>query len=154
RDLASCDADSEIFQAARALPPGSVDVIVAGHTHKAVAQEVAGIAIVQAWANGQAFGRVDVTVGPDRRVTSRSIRPPRDLCADRRAAVCTPGAYEGAPVVPDAAVAKLLTPDFERARALREEKLGVTVARTIARSYGKESALGNLAADLMRAARP
>ena len=29
KDLSSCDAESEIFQVARALPPGSVDVVIA-----------------------------------------------------------------------------------------------------------------------------
>src|SRR6478736_3680424 len=33
RDLSSCDPNDEIIPVARALPPGLVDVIVAGHTH-------------------------------------------------------------------------------------------------------------------------
>src|SRR5690606_20295984 len=34
RDLSSCDTNDEIFQLARAMPRGLVDVIVAGHTHQ------------------------------------------------------------------------------------------------------------------------
>ena len=81
RDLSSCDPDAEIFALARSLPRGLVDVIAAGHTHQAVAQEVAGIAIVEAYALGRAFGRVDVAF--DRRageVVQRAIFPPRDIC--------------------------------------------------------------------------
>ncbi|MEO5727254.1 MAG: metallophosphoesterase, partial [Byssovorax sp.] len=56
-DLSSCDGASEIFDVARKLPPGAVQAIVAGHTHKAIAQEVAGIPIIQSSAYGAAFGR-------------------------------------------------------------------------------------------------
>ena len=51
-DLSSCDDDAEIFQLARRLPPGLDDAIVAGHTHRAVAHEVAGIPIIQAIRGG------------------------------------------------------------------------------------------------------
>src|SRR5262249_38224802 len=36
-DLSSCDADSEIFEVARSLPHGAVNVIAAGHTHGGLA---------------------------------------------------------------------------------------------------------------------
>ena len=49
-DLSSCDDDAEIFELARRLPSGLVDAIVAGHTHQALAHEVAGIPIVQAYS--------------------------------------------------------------------------------------------------------
>jgi 5'-nucleotidase len=38
-DLSSCDSLSEIFQVARSLPRGLVDVIAAGHTHQGLAHE-------------------------------------------------------------------------------------------------------------------
>ena len=64
------------------------------------------------------------------------------------------GSYEGAPLVPDAAVAAAIAPAQAAARARRDARVGVTIAGPIARSYDAESALGNLVADLMRAARP
>ena len=77
-----CDPSSEIFSVARSLPKGLVDVITAGHTHDAVGHQVNGIAIVQAYALGRAFGRADVVFDRDaRRVVRSSAFAPRDLCA-------------------------------------------------------------------------
>ncbi len=153
-DLSSCAPNEEIFAVARALPPGLVDVIVAGHTHARVAHVVNGIAIIESHATGIAFGRVDLTVDRQTgRVVTAEVRPPRDMCA-RPEGTCEPGVYEGAPVVPDAAMQRLLAPAFERARELRDAPLGVRAQARIQRSYGVESALGNLFADLMRTARP
>ena len=79
--LGVCAADDEIFQVARALPAGAVDAIVAGHTHQGVAHVVAGIPIVQSFANGRAFGRIDATVDPTTgRVIATRIFPPQTIC--------------------------------------------------------------------------
>jgi 5'-nucleotidase len=144
---AACDPDQEIMRVAAALPPGVVDVIVAGHTHKAMATRVNGIAVVQAWPSGTAFSRVDLRV--DRaagKVLEARILPPRD--------VTLPAEYEGAPVTPDAAVLAFAEDDLARANAVRGEPLGVTLAAEVTRSYDKESAEGNLFADLMLEAIP
>ena len=61
-DLSSCNPSGEIFRVARELPPGLVDVIIAGHSHAGVAHQVAGIAIAEQFATGRAFGRVDVFI--------------------------------------------------------------------------------------------
>jgi 2',3'-cyclic-nucleotide 2'-phosphodiesterase (5'-nucleotidase family) len=152
-DTSSCQADGEIFPGARALPAGAVDVIVAGHAHDGIAHRVAGIAIIESYAEGRAFGRIDLTV--DRasgRPSAAHIWPPRPLCAS--AALCAAERYEGAQVVPDAAVSAAIAPAFARARARRQQPLGVTITSPIERRYKEESALGNLFTDLMRAAHP
>ena len=156
RDLASCDPEQEIFQVARELPPGAVDVIVGGHTHAAVAHEVAGIPIVQSHWKGIAFGRVDIVLDEERRVVERRIHEPRYLCEKRESddEPCVAGDYEGAPVVADAELAKLVARYEEEAREVRHRKLGVTLDGKVARGYDHESPLGNLIADLMLAARP
>jgi 5'-nucleotidase len=150
----SCEADGEIFQVARDLAAhgGAVDAIVAGHTHEGVAHRVAGIPIVEAFSNGHDFSRIDLTI--DRasgRALDAHIFPPHRICAPER---CAEESYEGAPVVPDPAVAAAIAPALEAARARREEKLGPTLAAPIKRAQKTESPLGNLFADLMRAARP
>ncbi|HEX3906068.1 MAG TPA: 5'-nucleotidase C-terminal domain-containing protein [Polyangia bacterium] len=150
----SCEADGEIFQVARELTASGavVDAIVAGHTHEGVAHRVSGIPIVEAFANGHDFSRIDLTID---RATGRAIDarifPPQRICAPER---CAGETYEGAPVVPDAAVAAAIAPALEAARAERERSLGVVVTATIKRAQKVESPLGNLFADLMRAARP
>ena len=127
-DLGSCDGDAEIFALARSLPRGLVDVIAAGHTHQAVAHEVAGIAIVEAYALGRAFGRVDVAF--DRRsgkVVQRTIFPPRDICVVQAEGVgcdgssAGPGAqtYEGRALAPDPAIEAAMAPTLARVHALQ-----------------------------------
>lgn len=153
-----CDLDAEIAAVARALPPDLVDVIVAGHTHQAIAHRIGGIAVIQSYHYGRAFGRVDLTIDPGAgSVLAAHIHPPRDLCPnDPKAApqACAPGTYEGAPVEPDPAVAQVIAPAIARARRLRDRPLGVIVSSPVRRSYRHESALGNLFTDLMLAARP
>jgi 2',3'-cyclic-nucleotide 2'-phosphodiesterase (5'-nucleotidase family) len=161
--LESCAADEEIFEAARALPPGAVDVIVGGHTHQGVAHEVAGVAIVQSFAKGVAFGRVDLVVESGRRgrVLERRIHPPRSVCGarppegrdhDAEPAPCKPEPYEGVAVVADEQLAAMMERHVAAAREVRDSQLGVFVESAVRRSYAQESALGNLFADLMRAA--
>jgi 5'-nucleotidase len=150
----SCEPDGEIFQVAREMSASGavVDALVAGHTHEGIAHRVSGIPIIEAFANGRAFGRVDLTID---RTTGRAIDarifPPQKICAPER---CAGEIYEGAPVVPDPAVAAAIAPALEGARAERERPLGVEVASPITRAHKVPSPLGNLFADLMHEARP
>ena len=159
-DLSSCDREEELFKTADALPAGLVDVIVAGHTHAAMAHRVGEIAVIESYASGRAFGRVDLRISPAGVVTGKAILPPRDLCPlgatgePVPAAECQPGEYEGKPVVADAEVAKLIAPAQAVAAEVEARPLGVTLTTEIPRSYGEESALGNLFTDLMLAAQP
>jgi 2',3'-cyclic-nucleotide 2'-phosphodiesterase (5'-nucleotidase family) len=158
-DLSSCGRDEEIFEVARKLPPGAVDMIVAGHRHERVAHEVAGVAIIESRSGGRAFGRVDLTI--DRktgRVQSKHIFPPEEICAQQDAnAACvdegTPGAiarrYEGVAVAPAAAIDAALAPAAQGARARKETPLNVNVATVIHRRDDPESPLGELIVDLM-----
>ncbi len=159
-DLSTCDADEEIFQVARALPAGAVDAIVAGHTHRGVAHVVNGIPVLESFANGQAFGRIDLTVDASTgRVLGRRLFAPHNVCGrasrdEPDPARCEPDAYEGAAVTPDGAVRDAVAPAIEAARSARERPLGVTVLEPVTTRYRDESALTNLVADMMRAASP
>jgi len=137
-DLTSCRDDEEIFQVARALPPGAVDVIVAGHTHQAVAHRVGGIAIVQSWANGRGFGRVDVDLEGGK-VTAVTIHPPQEISAQ---------SYDGEAVSPLAAVEADLQPALAQAATVRERAVA-NLGDAFKRAYDQESALGNLVATMM-----
>ncbi len=161
-NLTSCEAEEEIFQVARALPAGSVDVIVAGHTHRGVAHLVNGIPVIESFANGRAFGRVDLTVDTvANRVLDRHIHRPHDVCGAPRegreepdATTCAPRPYEGAPVVADATVREAIAPAIEAARSVRERRVGFRAETAVRTRYREESALTNLVADMMRAATP
>jgi len=153
--LDSCDTSGEIFKVARALTPDDVDLIVAAHTHTGIANDVGGIPVIESFAYGRAFGRVDLTVDRQRgRVTAHHIFPPQDLCRDPRAASCEPYDYAGAPVHADAAIGKLLEPAVAHAHELAAKPIGVTLTGEVRYSYKEESAEGNLFADLMLAAHP
>jgi len=159
-DISTCDTNEELFRMISDLPKGLVNVIIAGHTHAAIAHRVSDIAVIESYASGRAFGRVDLRVAPDGHVTSYKIHRPQLLCIGDEsstlilAADCKPSDYEGAPVVVDAGIKTIADEALEKAGARRSEKLGVMVAATITKSYGNESAEGNLFTDLMIAARP
>jgi 5'-nucleotidase len=161
-DLSPCEARAEIVNVARQLPRGRVDVIVAGHSHAGMAHQVEDIAIVESFANGRAFGRVDLTIDrTTKRVTSKRIHPPRSICdrEDPATHECTgrePGAqsvasrYEGAPVAADPAIARVLAPAIEQVRELKARPLGVMLETPVRRQNGNESPLGNLVTDALR----
>jgi len=153
--LDSCDAKSEVFAIAHALPAGTVDAIVAGHTHQAVAQRVDTVPIIQAYSNGRAFGRVDLTV--DRKsgkVLASHLEEPHDLCQAGTAESCHPTDYEGSPVHASEEVVRLNAPAFAAAKQKGDESLNVEVLRPLPHNRKQETALGNLLADLMRVSRP
>jgi 2',3'-cyclic-nucleotide 2'-phosphodiesterase (5'-nucleotidase family) len=164
-DLSSCEPASEIFATARELPRGLVDVIVAGHTHAGLGHQVEGIAITEAFANGRAFGRVDLVVNRrSNSITGTRILGPRDLCGqeDPNTRRCDPGAtngnlvqaeYENAPVVADAAIDRVLAPALEQVRALKARPIGVILDSPIRRLV-PESPLGNLFTDALLASIP
>jgi 2',3'-cyclic-nucleotide 2'-phosphodiesterase (5'-nucleotidase family) len=122
----------EMVNLARALDSGSVDLIVAGHTHQRVDTVVRGIPVIQAGSSGRAIAVVDFirAAGGGRHV---------------RAWLETPWA--------DA-----VTPDRDLAKALAREQRGVDslIGRTVAtlkvglRREGDEYPLGRLLADAFR----
>ncbi|MET0388428.1 MAG: bifunctional UDP-sugar hydrolase/5'-nucleotidase [Polyangiales bacterium] len=156
-DLSSCDDNAEVFRLARALPAGSVDMIVAGHTHSGVAQRVNGIAIVEAFSNGRAFGRVDFEIprSPSGQIRVQ-MRPPESLCTESLDKLsCAAGVtYEGAPVERDASVLRAIASDLRAAHAARERMIGLEVVAAVRREGKVESPLNNLISDLMLQAWP
>lgn len=153
RDLSSCESEQEIFQVAEALDPTAVDGIVAGHTHQAVSHFVSEIPVIESYAYGRAFGRIDLVF--DRRagrVVDARVHAPRELCA--RGTVedgdCEPGTYEGRSVEGQGAIVRLVQPSIDNAAELRARPLGVTLETPIARTRVEECPLGNLFTDLMR----
>lgn len=160
-DRSSCESGHEIFEVAEELPKGAVDIIVAGHTHSGVAHEVAGIAVIESFANGRAFGRVDVTFDKSGAITERTIHPPRWVCGETRSPPrvmageqCEAGNYAGSPVEPDKTLWQLAARYHAQADEVRQKPLGVEITDPVERSFAAESPLGNLFVDLMLEARP
>ena len=163
-DLSSCDSNSEIFQLARSVPRGVVDVIVAGHTHAGLAHQVDGIGIIQPYSRGQWFGRVDVVFDPrSRKVARLQLFPPRQVCSRQDPATGNCAAatgsgiaaeYEGRPVTPDPAIIRAMEPELRRVHALRAAPLGVSLDKAIPRVEDGRTSLGNLVAEALRDAVP
>ena len=165
-DLSSCEPNEEIMEVTRRLPPGLVDVIVAGHAHSGMAHEVSGVSIIEAYNGGRSFGRIDLVVDrTTRRVLEKRIFAPRDLCArvDRGTTRCDPegssggrvrAEYEGLPVTPDPSIARTIAPAVNAALTQKQMLLGVTLATPVRRAGAGDSPLGNLFADAYRAGMP
>src|SRR6185503_21285494 len=91
-----------------------------------------------------------VRIHEPQRICAR-IEPPGGDCSVAPAGVAAE--YEGAPVVPSAAVAAAIEPELERVRALRAEPLGAAADGPIGRA-APESPLAGLFADALRSAVP
>ena len=164
-DLSSCDLSDEIFEVANALPPGTVDAIVAGHRHSGIAHVVSGIAIVESYLSGRSFGRVDLQVDlRSKQVIGTKVFAPHEVCskADPGTGECTDitsrgavdATYEGRSVVPSAEVESVVASAVAEAAPVKGRALGATIEGDFPDVHARESALGNLIADWMRAARP
>lgn len=163
-DHSSCDSESEIFQVARSLPRGLVDVIAAGHTHGGLGHQVDGIGIIQPYSRGHSFGRADVVF--DRRTGSVAriqLFAPRQICAQQEPATgnCAsptgsgvPAQYEGKPVASDAAIVAAMAATLRRVRELQAITLGVSLDAPIHRVANLGSPLGNLFAEALRVSVP
>lgn len=164
-DLSSCNPSSEIFTVARGLPSGLVDVIVAGHTHEAVAHTVNGIAIISSVNGGRKFGRVDLTVNRTAAGVAARVFPPREICEQEVAAAgtCDPvvdagktrvaSQYEGVLIRPAPRVVASLAPAVTRVAELKATSLGLVLDAPLPRG-GVDSAIGSLFTDAMRASVP
>ncbi len=152
-DADTCDPNGEVFGLANALQSRAVDAIVAGHTHFGVAHDVNGIPVVQSFAYGRAFGRIDLTLDAGGHVIAHRIHAPRFLCRDERASApesCELGDYEGQRVVRDERVLGIARDYAAQTQKRREALVGVSFTAPVVHRYEAESALGNLFAKLLR----
>ena len=130
-NTASCHG--EILDVARQLDSGSVDLIVAGHTHLRVNTTVHGIPIVEAQSSGRSIGVVDfVRVGGRREVRVQLVTPYADQ------------------VTPSVALTDALGRQQQAVRNISERV--VARLKVPLRRAGDEYGLGRLIADAQRAA--
>jgi 2',3'-cyclic-nucleotide 2'-phosphodiesterase (5'-nucleotidase family) len=163
-DLSSCESESEIFQVARSLPHGLVDVIAAGHTHGGLAHQVNGIGIIQPFSRGQALSRVDIVLDRRTRSVARiQLFAPRGVCTQHdpitencvpATASAAPTKYEGRAVTPDPAIVQAMAPALQRVHTLQATTLGASLDVPIGRVGKLGSPIGNLFADALRDAVP
>jgi 5'-nucleotidase len=171
RDLSSCDMkDGEIYGVLEALPPGTLDAMVAGHTHQAMGHFIHGVPVIETHGLGRSIGYIELFVDP----VSRKVLPDRTLirasiplCAqvDVASKTCDarklreqvevrlePAIFLGEPVVPDRSVQELIAPALARVRQEQNRELGLTVPAALKRHYEGESVIGSLLSDALREA--
>jgi 5'-nucleotidase len=168
RDLSSCNLkDGELFEMLEEIPPGTLDAIVAGHTHQMIGHFVKGTPVIETWGGGETFGTIDLWIDPKQKsviADKTEIHAVIPLCSrvdetgscdlrklrEAPAARLTQATFLGRPVVPDQKLAQLLEPARERVLAEEMRKLGVKVVQELGRNRNGESALGDVLTDVMR----
>ncbi|WP_257455384.1 bifunctional metallophosphatase/5'-nucleotidase [Archangium lipolyticum] len=170
RDTSSCDRkDGEIYELVESLPPGTLDVVFAGHTHQAMGHFFGDVPVLSTWGLGRSFGVVELFVDPESRkvLTERTrLQAAIPVCAqvDEKTGSCDPrklkeaGAtvrlvaptFLGGPVVADKEVEALVAPVLARVEEEQRRPLGVTVTAPLGRNYENESALGDVLTDSLR----
>jgi 5'-nucleotidase len=173
RDTSSCNADdAEIFDLLNALPEGTLDAVVAGHTHQTVGHFIRGTPVVETTGKGRTFGLIELFVDPVSRKVRREqtqlqaaipVCPRVDVAAgtcDDRALkavadkggklALVPATFRERPVVPDAGLQALLGEALAKVEQEQNRPLGVAVPERLRRSYEGESPLGLVLADALR----
>lgn len=170
-DLSSCDLETgEIFEMMKGIPEGTLDAVIAGHTHGQIGHLVKGVPVLQSWALGRYFGVIELAIDPTTRKVLRErtrINSGIEICAtwdvetkscdpkqlQLRAEEVTPvvAKFRGRPIQVDEAVLRAMAPAEQSVAQLHQKKLGLTVPHHLGRNYENESPLGNLIVESMRA---
>ena len=167
-DLSSCDI-TDVFKIVEALPYGTLDVVVAGHTHRGVAKRIGRTVIMQAYSNGKYLEWANVPTGSGNE--RPSVQGLAEICQTvlvyeengvkkkscdsyklkLQKGELEPATFLGQTVEPDAKVNELLKPFLDKVREIKNTPLNVTLLTNFTGGYSEESALGNLVADATRA---
>ncbi len=168
-DLSSCDTNSgEIFEMMEGLPPGTLDLVVAGHTHALIAHYINGTPTVETYGLGKSFSVVDLWLDPK----SHAVLPQKtqmaanlEICqtVDSKSGSCdprklsgrtdvdpVPATFHGQKVEDDPKVAAAIEPALQQVGQLQQKDLGLKVPSTLGRNYEDESPLGDFLADSLR----
>jgi 5'-nucleotidase len=168
-DLSSCDTNTgEIFEMMEGLPPGTLDVVIAGHTHALVAHYVNGTPTIETYGLGKSFSLVDLWLDPKTHQVMQqktAMTPNVEICSsvDSKAQSCdprklagrtdvnpVPSVFHGRPVEDDKKVIAAVQPALDLVGQLQAKSLGLQVPSTLGRNYEDESPLGDFLADSLR----
>ena len=165
-----CGAHDEMVKLLKSLPAGTIDAVVAGHSHQVVHHWVAGVPVIQGGAYGRYFNVIylnydlkqkkllpDLTriEGPVP-VCTEVFQNQGDCNGDRpepkggRGALVAP-VFHGEKISEDNSVKSMLAPTFAKTDEIKKEVVA-QAARPIDHERFKESEMGDLVADAMRAA--
>jgi 5'-nucleotidase len=165
-DVTACRPGEEIFAMLNQLPPGTVDAVVAGHTHRAVGHFVHGTPVIETSALGRSFGLISFELDPKtrrpipgatsiqadvplcERVVEGTVKCDASVLGSGKPVV--PASFHGQPLHPDQEMVALLAPAIAKVAVAQAQPLGVDVPVTLHRDSNAESALGSATADALR----
>jgi 5'-nucleotidase len=127
-----------------ALPPGTIDVAVAGHVHEQMANWIAGVPTIESGFGGKHFGWLTACAKPGGGLDAeRSIvRAP--------VPVVPGGSFLGQPIQEDPAVTRVLAPYLKAVEAEEGRRLGPVLTEPLLRGDKSVSPLGALTAEALR----
>jgi len=138
----------EVYNLAMGLDPEDIDLIVSGHTHSGLYDQVNDIPIMQAYSGGTAIGRIDLIVEK----ASGEVADVKEfsVTSTYNTWYGGPAEYDGVVVVPDPEVEAIV--DYYEAEIadVLNEVVGETTT-DITRDSCHESAMGDWVTDIMRA---
>ena len=164
-DSSACETDQEAMRYLAALPKGTIDAYFAGHTHSNIRHYINGVATMQPSPFGREIAILDMTVDPaQHKVTKTEMAPLTMVCAQvyehtetcdpKKApagAVLVPKKLDGKPVSEVAKVAEIFKPYLAQVAVKKNEDLGIRTTDRFKRAYYRESPIGDLLTDAMRA---
>lgn len=161
-----CDMNDELAKALNQLPEGTLDAVVAGHTHAKIANFINGIPVIESFYYGKYFGRMELYYDiKEKRVVKEKtkIYQPTKFCHKffKQTLDCNPfdptiqheeqveATFLGEVVTPDTRMEKILAP-YENKIQTKSEKIIAELDETLDYSRLEESTLGDLTADALR----
>lgn len=164
-DPSSCESEQEAMRFLKALPKGTIDAYFAGHTHSQMHHYINGVPALQPSPYGREIAILDMTIDPVKHSVSKTEMAPLTMvCAQvyEHTETCDPkkapaGAalvqrtFEGHVVAEVPRIGAALKPYLDQVAAKKKEEVGVRTTDRFRRSYYRESALGDLLTDAMRA---
>ncbi len=166
--LGKCEPDAEMVKLLKAIPAGTLDAVVSGHSHSVVHHWVNGTPVIQAGTRGAYYNLIHLTYDlKAKRVIAEETRieGPVPVCPkvfanqgdcngdapppkEGRGGLVT-AVVHGQAITPDPTTERLVEPILARVEEAKKRVIG-TVERTIEVERQKESSMGNLVADAIR----
>jgi 5'-nucleotidase len=165
-----CGDQDEMVRLLRNLPAGTLDAVISGHSHQVVHHWVAGVPVIQGGAFGRYLNVIYLTYDWEQKklipeesriegpipVCTQVFQNQNDCNGNRpapkngRGPLVAPR-FHGKTISPDVKMASLIEPALRKSEKIKNKVLGYAV-QPINHPENRESELGNLIADSIRAA--
>ncbi|MFZ4712668.1 MAG: bifunctional metallophosphatase/5'-nucleotidase [Bacteriovoracaceae bacterium] len=165
-DQSLCDMNDELGLLLSEVSQGTLDAVVAGHTHTKIANFINDVPVIESFSYGKYLGMIELFYDTQERkvLTDKTIiHQPTKFChfffkesmdcntfdktIDHNSQV--PATFLGKDVTPNKEIEKLLAPYEKKVEKMSQEELAV-LDEALEFKRMEESALGNFLADAMR----